>query len=250
MKSVNRSIPMTHAMQALFLSICKRQFQPSLAIMLVVKMIKMIMFMFMLMFMFMMILLHALHTSSPSVSRRVVCAALATTAAARRRMTASAADPGMISVQKIEAGLAVLDDVVARWAELTTDCNYGEIRRELLETANKEALLKAATQTSKSETMVTMCKATGRLVREAIGADKSPLSGIDKVLETPALVARVALAGDLVGIGPAAQPVHTVVLANRAAATRPPLPCPGAPDAPRPPPRRGRRPPRPRLPPP
>ena len=125
-------------------------------------------------------------------SRRVVCAALATTAAARRPTTASAADPVMIAVQKIEAGLAVLDDVVARWAELTTDCNYGEIRRELLETANKEALLKAATQTSKSETMVTMCKATGRLVREAIGADKSPLSGIDKVLETPALVARVA----------------------------------------------------------
>ena len=144
------------------------------------------------MFMFMMILLHALHTSSPSVSRRVVCAALATTAVTRISRTASAADPGMISVQKIEAGLAVLDDVVARWAELTTDCNYGEIRRELLETANKEALLKAATQTSKSETMVTMCKATGRLVREAIGADKSPLSGIDKVLETPALVARVA----------------------------------------------------------
>ena len=144
------------------------------------------------MFMFMMILLHALHTSSPSVSRRVVCAALATTAVARDAMPAIAADPGMISVQKIEAGLAVLDDVVARWAELTTDCNYGEIRRELLETANKEALLKAATQTSKSETMVTMCKATGRLVREAIGADKSPLSGIDKVLETPALVARVA----------------------------------------------------------
>ena len=94
----------------------------------------------------------------------------------------------MIAVQKIEAGLAVLDDVVARWAELTTDCNYGEIRRELLESANKEALLKAATQTSKSGTMVTMCKATGRLVREAIGS----ISGIDKVLETPALVARVA----------------------------------------------------------
>ena len=121
-------------------------------------------------------------------SRRVVCAALATTAAARRPTTASAADPVMIAVQKIEAGLAVLDDVVARWAELTTDCNYGEIRRELLESANKEALLKAATQTSKSGTMVTMCKATGRLVREAIGK----VQGIDKVLETPALVARVA----------------------------------------------------------
>ena len=122
------------------------------------------------------------------LSRRVVCAALATTAAARRPTTASAADPVMIAVQKIEAGLAVLDDVVARWAELTTDCNYGEIRRELLESANKEALLKAATQTSKNGTMVTMCKATGRLVREAIGS----ISGIDKVLETPALVARVA----------------------------------------------------------
>ena len=122
------------------------------------------------------------------LSRRVVCAALAMTAAARRPTTASAADPVMIAVQKIEAGLAVLDDVVARWAELTTDCNYGEIRRELLESANKEALLKAATQTSKSGTMVTMCKATGRLVREAIGS----ISGIDKVLETPALVARVA----------------------------------------------------------
>ena len=122
------------------------------------------------------------------LSRRVVCAALATTAAARRPTTASAADPVMIAVHKIEAGLAVLDDVVARWAELTTDCNYGEIRRELLESANKEALLKAATQTSKSGTMVTMCKATGRLVREAIGS----ISGIDKVLETPALVARVA----------------------------------------------------------
>ena len=94
-------------------------------------------------------------------------------------------------MKRLQQGLVVLDDVLARWTDLTTDCNYGEIRRELLVAENKQALLEAATQTSKSGTMVTVCKSTGRLVREALGADQSPLNNIVKLLEKPAIVDRL-----------------------------------------------------------
>ena len=70
----------------------------------------------------------------------------------------AALDSGSAAVTQLHDGLIVLDDVISRWKDLTIDCNYGEIRRELLESANKEALLNAATQTSKAATMVTVCE--------------------------------------------------------------------------------------------
>lgn len=125
--------------------------------------------------------------SAPQLSsRRVVCigAAFALPACA----AAATLDP----VNELQQGLIVLDDVIQRWPELTTDCRYGELKREILSAANKDALLKAASQTDKAETMVVMCKSTGRLVREALGADiSSPLHNVGRLLERPALVQRV-----------------------------------------------------------
>ena len=37
-----------------------------------------------------------------------------------------------------------MDTLLANWEEMTTECNYGEVNRNLLETKNKEALLEAA----------------------------------------------------------------------------------------------------------
>lgn len=127
----------------------------------------------------------------PAVGRRaIICGAGASVTCAPLAAVA-AADPGAAGVQQLLRGQAVLEDVLARWKELTIDCNYGEIRRELLEQDSKEALLKAASTTSKSATMVTVCKTSGRLVREALGADQSPLNNLSKLLEKPAVVQRV-----------------------------------------------------------
>ena len=122
--------------------------------------------------------------------RRVVCAT-GIALFCRPALAVAATDPGAAAAGRLQSGLLVLEDVVGRWKEVTTDCRYGEIRRELLSSESKEELLKAASSTSKGDTMVVLCKSTGRLVREAIGADASPLNNIAKLLERPALVQRV-----------------------------------------------------------
>lgn len=105
---------------------------------------------------------------------------------------AAAADSGADAVARLLAGEAVLDDLLARWTELTTDCNYGEIRRELLDAGSKQQLLEEASGTSKSATMVTVCKSTGRAVRAALGATADgPLTRVGSLLEKPALLSRV-----------------------------------------------------------
>ena len=58
---------------------------------------------------------------------------------------------------RTQVGLKGLDYLLAHWEEETTDCNYGEVNRNLLETKNKEALLEAATTNAlfnKDKTMV------------------------------------------------------------------------------------------------
>lgn len=119
----------------------------------------------------------------------VPCVPLATASSA-------AAEPPDLAMDRarLRSALATVDDLTARWTELTTDCRYGEIRRELLATANKAQLIEEAGYTTKSDTMITMCKTTGSRVRQALGTagEGSSLSRISLLLEKPSLVQRVA----------------------------------------------------------
>ena len=94
-------------------------------------------------------------------------------------------------VLTLQKALFFLDDLVARWPEVTIDCRFGEINRAILSDDNKEALLDAASSTSKAATMVTKCKTTGSVVRQYLGTSgdaPTPLANIGKLLEKPSLV--------------------------------------------------------------
>ena len=128
-----------------------------------------------------------------AVCRRAVCLGLCGTIVMPFAAHAAAvSSSSSLAVRRLEDGAAVLEDVLSRWKELTTDCKYGEFNRALLEAENKQALLKAASSTSKAETTVTVCRSSARLVRDALGSDLSPLNKIGKQLETPTLVQLVA----------------------------------------------------------
>ncbi len=56
-----------------------------------------------------------------------------------------------------------MDTLLANWEEMTTECNYGEVNRNLLETKNKQALLEAAKTNAhfnKDKSMVIMFRFT------------------------------------------------------------------------------------------
>jgi hypothetical protein len=107
--------------------------------------------------------------------------------------SANAVDRADESVERLQRGLRVLDDTLARWDDLTVDCRYGELRRELLSQESKQQLLQEASSTNKASTTVTVCKSTGRLVRNQLGAtDEGPLSRIASVLERPELLDRLS----------------------------------------------------------
>ena len=57
---------------------------------------------------------------------------------------------------------------------------------------SKEQLLIEATSTSKANTTLTVCKSTGVQVRQALTQAESPLSRFGSLLESPALLDRVA----------------------------------------------------------
>jgi hypothetical protein len=105
---------------------------------------------------------------------------------------ALAAPSGDTTAQRLRSGLATLDDMIAKWAELTLDCNYGEINRALLETDNKQQLLAEASGTSKASTTVTMCKSTAGRIRPGLGVTgEGALARVDALLSKPATLQRV-----------------------------------------------------------
>jgi len=91
---------------------------------------------------------------------------------------------------RLRKGLAGLDYLLAHWEEETTECIYADVPRELLETKNKEALLKAATKFAlydKSDSTVS-CKRTAKPVRQYLGlvSADTPLYRVDFLLQKAA----------------------------------------------------------------
>ena len=106
-----------------------------------------------------------------------------------RPSRAAAAGADVEEVVRLRRGLALLEGVLSEWSALTIDCSYGEVRREILESQNKEALLAAASSTSKAATTVTMCKTSGTKVRRALGTTADgTLSKMSALLTRPALL--------------------------------------------------------------
>jgi hypothetical protein len=95
---------------------------------------------------------------SPAFAAFPESSAASDSAATRaKRYLAAPAD----NLELLRSALRSIDELFAGWAERTTNCKFGEVRRELLETQNKEALLKAAETMAlfdKEKTMVTLCK--------------------------------------------------------------------------------------------
>jgi len=98
---------------------------------------------------------------------------------------ASAAEDKLLA--RLQSGLDGLDYLIENWEEETTECIYADVPRELLETKNKEALLKAATKFAlydKSDSTVS-CKRTAKPIRKYLGLTSSdtPLYKIDFLLQ-------------------------------------------------------------------
>jgi len=97
--------------------------------------------------------------------------------------------------ERLGKGLSTLEALLRNWDNVTVDCSYAEIPREILESKNKEKLLLQATQNAlfDKSSSINVCKSTVRVVRQQLGTTAdSPLSRIDRVLGDPALLARVA----------------------------------------------------------
>ncbi|EOD08351.1 hypothetical protein EMIHUDRAFT_106065 [Emiliania huxleyi CCMP1516] len=73
-------------------------------------------------------------------------------------------------VERLRSADGLIRELKSQWSDLTIDCRYGEMRRELLSAENKERLLAEASSTSKSGTTVTVCKSSGVQVRKALAA--------------------------------------------------------------------------------
>ena len=109
--------------------------------------------------------------------------------------TVGAAAPALADPndERLTGSLRQLNDLLDRWAEVTIDCMYAEVPRELLETKNKQALLEQATKNAlfDKSASIQVCKSTDRAVRQALGGD-GPLSRIDKLLGSPEILDGVA----------------------------------------------------------
>ena len=100
------------------------------------------------------------------------------------------AEGEMQRLRKAESALALFDE---NFEDFTTECKYGELKREILGDASKERLLQEASKMDKSDTMVTLCKRSGVPVRDILGTTgkPSPLARMGALLEKPSLVQRV-----------------------------------------------------------
>ena len=108
---------------------------------------------------------------SPAFAAFPESSAASDSAATRaKRYLAAPAD----NLELLRSALRSIDELFAGWAERTTNCKFGEVRRELLETQNKEALLKAAETMAlfdKEKTMVTLCKRDPSPIQDVMNGD-------------------------------------------------------------------------------
>jgi hypothetical protein len=124
-----------------------------------------------------------------ALSRRAALLAAAALVGSRPQSARAAA-----TEDRLESALARLDGLLKNWDLVTIDCTYAEVPRELLESKNKEKLLKQATQNAlfDKSASINVCKSTDRVVRRELGTTADgPLSRFDRVLQSPTILSTV-----------------------------------------------------------
>ena len=103
--------------------------------------------------------------------------------------TASAAATTTTTTQEeistITQASKTLHILLSNWEKATTDCNYADVPRDLLETKNKELLLEKASTFALFDKSVSVvsCKKSNKIVRDYLGlTGKGPMVGIEKKL--------------------------------------------------------------------
>ena len=99
---------------------------------------------------------------------------------------------------RLARGLKEVNYLLKNWEAKTTLCNYGEIKKELLENGNEEELYAAAKKGSLwdkgEETMNVMCKRDPEVVRAFVGLtnENLVLKNAEKLMRKPDVLDRVS----------------------------------------------------------
>jgi hypothetical protein len=87
----------------------------------------------------------------------------------------------------LQNAIDTLQTLLNNWSKAVVDCTYADVSRDLLETKNKELLLKKASTSAlfdKSGSVVISCKTSNRVVRDYLGlTGKGPLVGLSKLVK-------------------------------------------------------------------
>mmetsp|Transcript_66505 Transcript_66505/g.110588 ORF Transcript_66505/g.110588 Transcript_66505/m.110588 type:complete len:225 (+) Transcript_66505:3-677(+) len=89
---------------------------------------------------------------------------------------------------QLQGALQVLETVIERWDELTLECNYADVDRELLATANKKKLLEKAGGNYQKDSSVVKntCRSSGAPIRQYMGlSGNGPLARTRALLQQP-----------------------------------------------------------------
>ena len=143
---------------------------------------------------------HFQHSSCPSTRQHRFLAASLAAVMAALPPTASLAEVAYrpsyeaSDILRLKYGLKEVTFLINNWEEKTQTCNFGEIQRDILLSANKDKLMKAAAKGSlidysKSGTIDIMCKRDPQVVRAFLGLmpeENDVLFQADKLMRRPA----------------------------------------------------------------
>lgn len=108
----------------------------------------------------------------PAPTRRAVCVGAGALLLARSERAAAASPAsGAAGTERVRAVLIAFERLSASWEDATTDCRFGEVKRELLGASSKAELLEEASTFAtfnKEKTMNVLCKRSTALVRAVI----------------------------------------------------------------------------------
>jgi len=123
------------------------------------------------------------------IGRRLLLAASVAGISVLRPLRALAEEP---LAARVSTGAALLEKMSANWGELTTQCNYAEADRAMMQNKTlllEKASVKGAYQTD-SSVVVNMCKVDTDTVRPLLAKD-SALGRLSRQLVRPAALALV-----------------------------------------------------------
>ncbi|KAG8463834.1 hypothetical protein KFE25_000002 [Diacronema lutheri] len=104
----------------------------------------------------------------PAPTRRAVCVGAGALLLARSERAAAASPAsGAAGTERVRAVLIAFERLSASWEDATTDCRFGEVKRELLGASSKAELLEEASTFAtfnKEKTMNVLCKRSTALM--------------------------------------------------------------------------------------